>query len=123
MNIPAAAIFLVLFYVLLFVASSLSIVSQILLGVAVNRDAIALGLPQGKAFAILTAFFGGIPAGIYFVIRSNKIISEGGANFAPSSKMARTSITLYFISIVLLILFLFGFFNALISFMGYAIYM
>ncbi len=110
-------------YISLFLVSGLAIVSQILLAVAINRDSIALGLPQGKTFTVLTALFGGIPAGAYFIYRANKIVSEGDANFAPSSKMARTSIILYVISCVLSIAVLFGLFNSMLDIMQASIYM
>ncbi len=107
-----------LFYFLIMAASALSIVAQILIGVAINRDAHALGLPQGKLFMILTIFLGGIPAGIYFIIRSNKIVSEGGANFAPSAKMAKVGMILYIISFVFIAVLLCFYFNWMLTMMA-----
>ncbi len=117
MNSAMAAGSFFIYYFIMMGVSSLAIVSQILIGVAINRDAHALGLTQGKMFMILTIFFGGIPAGIYFIIRANKIVSEGSADFNPSAKMAKTGLILYIISTVLAIALLFGYFNWMISIM------
>lgn len=98
------AVILVIFYLALFAFAGLAFIGQVMLGISVNRDAQALGLTNGKLFMILTIFFGGIPAGIYLIIRANKVPNITIADFTASTKFAKKSIILTVLGTVLTIL-------------------
>ncbi len=106
-------------YLGMMVAALLVFVAQILLGVAIKNDADALGLRCGTAFLILTIFFGGIPAAIYLVFRSNAARELDVPAFSNSPGLAKTSIILYIIGFALSILCLMSFTSSIGDFLEY----
>lgn len=97
-----------LFYLGIFVAAAVLFVSQIILGVAIDRDAKNLGLDYGTLFLVLTILFGGLPAAIYLIVRSGSAAAPDLPDFTASAKSAKASIITYIISLVLMLVCVFG---------------
>lgn len=64
--VPAIAMYLGIFV--------LAFVMQIMCGVAIYRDAKALGRDDAVLFGVLTGFFGGIPAAVYLAVRGKRSV-------------------------------------------------
>ncbi len=99
----------------LFAAVILTVVGQIMLAVAIYRDAQSLGMGGAVLFLVFTILFGSITAIIYLIVRSSYDTVPENADLLSSSRMAKISIILTVIGVLLMLVLLLVFFNTIMA--------